>query len=119
MYPKFTTPKDPHRPGAKAPSPGRSCPRIPGRPGNSLPCPGHRLRLRELDTTDEELEPGEATLQADRRGRECLLDHRAWAEASTGGSVQEERARKFVEKAFRSPSYDAVLELCLEYAEVV
>jgi hypothetical protein len=32
---------------------------------------------------------------------------------------QEDRAREFVEKAFRSTSYDAVLQLCLEYVEVV
>ncbi len=32
---------------------------------------------------------------------------------------QEDRAREFVEKAFRSGSYDAVLQLCLEYVEVV
>jgi hypothetical protein len=32
---------------------------------------------------------------------------------------QEDRARDFVERAFRSGSYDAVLQLCLEYVEVV
>jgi hypothetical protein len=32
---------------------------------------------------------------------------------------QEDRAREFVEKALRSTSYDAVLQLCLEYVEVV
>jgi hypothetical protein len=32
---------------------------------------------------------------------------------------QDDRAREFVEKAFRSGSYDAVLQLCLEYVEVV
>jgi len=31
---------------------------------------------------------------------------------------QEERAREFVERAFRSGSYDAVLGLCLEYVAV-
>ena len=31
---------------------------------------------------------------------------------------QEDRAREFVERAFRSGSYDAVLALCLEYVEV-
>jgi len=31
---------------------------------------------------------------------------------------QEDRAREFVERAFRSGSYDAVLQLCLEYVEV-
>ena len=32
---------------------------------------------------------------------------------------QDDRAREFVEKAFRSTSYDAVLQLCLEYVEVL
>jgi hypothetical protein len=32
---------------------------------------------------------------------------------------QDDRAREFVERAFRSGSYDAVLQLCLEYVEVV
>jgi hypothetical protein len=32
---------------------------------------------------------------------------------------QEDRAREFVEKAFRSSSYDAVLQLCLEYGGCV
>jgi len=32
---------------------------------------------------------------------------------------QEDRAREFVERAFRSRSYDGVLQLCLEYVEVV
>lgn len=32
---------------------------------------------------------------------------------------QDARAREFVEKAYRSGSYDAVLQLCLEYVEVV
>jgi len=32
---------------------------------------------------------------------------------------QEGRAREFVEKAYRSASYDEVLQLCLEYVEVV
>ena len=31
---------------------------------------------------------------------------------------QEARAREFVERAFRSASYEAVLALCLEYVEV-
>lgn len=31
---------------------------------------------------------------------------------------QEDRAREFVERAFRSGSYEAVLALCLEYVEV-
>jgi hypothetical protein len=31
---------------------------------------------------------------------------------------QEDRAREFVEKAFRAGSYDGVLQLCLEYVEV-
>jgi hypothetical protein len=34
-------------------------------------------------------------------------------------AAQEERAREFVERAFRSGSYDAVLQLCLEYVEAV
>jgi len=33
-------------------------------------------------------------------------------------ACQEDRAREFVEKAFRSGSYDAVLQLSLEYVEV-
>ena len=32
---------------------------------------------------------------------------------------QQDRAREFVERAFGSKSYDAVLALCLEYVEVV
>jgi hypothetical protein len=32
---------------------------------------------------------------------------------------QEGRAREFVERAFRSGSYDAVLALCLEYVQVM
>jgi len=32
---------------------------------------------------------------------------------------QGDRAREFVERAYRSGSYDAVLQLCLEYVEVV
>jgi hypothetical protein len=32
---------------------------------------------------------------------------------------QEERAREFVEKAYRSGSYDEVLVLCLEYVDMV
>jgi hypothetical protein len=32
---------------------------------------------------------------------------------------QEDRAREFVERAFRTGSYDGVLQLCLEYVEVV
>lgn len=32
---------------------------------------------------------------------------------------QEDRARKFVERAYRSGSYEEVLQLCLEYVEVV
>jgi len=89
MYPKFTTPKT-----LTAQEQRRllRAVRAQGSRGDrailSLAL-GTGLRLRELDTTDEELEPGEATLQADRRGRECLLDHRAWAEASTGGSVKK------------------------------
>ena len=31
---------------------------------------------------------------------------------------QDDRAREFVEKAFRSRSYDEVLQLCLEYVDV-
>jgi hypothetical protein len=31
---------------------------------------------------------------------------------------QEDRAREFVERAYRSESYDAVLQLCMEYVEV-
>jgi hypothetical protein len=31
---------------------------------------------------------------------------------------QEDRARKFVERAFNSKSYDAVLALCLDYVAV-
>jgi hypothetical protein len=31
---------------------------------------------------------------------------------------QDDRAREFVERAYRSTSYDAVLALCLEYVEV-
>jgi hypothetical protein len=34
-------------------------------------------------------------------------------------SGQEGRAREFVERAYRSGSYDEVLQLCLEYVEVV
>ena len=32
---------------------------------------------------------------------------------------QDDRAREFVAKAFRAGSYDGVLQLCLEYVEVV
>lgn len=32
---------------------------------------------------------------------------------------REDRAREFVEKAFRAGSYDGVLQLCMEYVEVV
>ena len=32
---------------------------------------------------------------------------------------QEDRARDFVERAYRSGSYEEVLQLCLEYVEVV
>ena len=38
---------------------------------------------------------------------------------SLQGAGQEERAREFVERAFRASSYDGVLQLCLEYVEVV
>lgn len=31
---------------------------------------------------------------------------------------QEDRAREFVEKAFRAGSYDEVLRLCMDYVEV-
>ena len=31
---------------------------------------------------------------------------------------QEDRAREFVERAFRAGSYEAVLALCLEYVDV-
>jgi hypothetical protein len=31
---------------------------------------------------------------------------------------QEDRAREFVERAFRAGSYDEVLRLCMEYVEV-
>jgi hypothetical protein len=31
---------------------------------------------------------------------------------------QGDRAREFVEKAYRADSYDGVLQLCLEYVEV-
>ena len=31
---------------------------------------------------------------------------------------QDGRAREFVERAYRSGSYDEVLQLCLEYVEV-
>ena len=36
-----------------------------------------------------------------------------------GRPGQEERARLFVERAYRSGSHDEVLQLCLEYVEVV
>jgi hypothetical protein len=32
---------------------------------------------------------------------------------------QEDRAREFVERAYRSRSYEDVLALCLEYVEVI
>jgi hypothetical protein len=32
---------------------------------------------------------------------------------------QEDRASEFVEKAFGAGSYDGVLQLCLEYVEVI
>ena len=32
---------------------------------------------------------------------------------------QEDRAREFVERAYRAESYEEVLVLCLEYVEVV
>ena len=32
---------------------------------------------------------------------------------------QDDRAREFVERAFRAGSYDGVLQLCLEYVEVI
>jgi len=31
---------------------------------------------------------------------------------------QDDRAREFVEKAFRAGSYDEVLQLCMDYVEV-
>jgi hypothetical protein len=34
-------------------------------------------------------------------------------------SGQEGRAREFVERAYRSGSYEEVLQLCMEYVEVV
>jgi len=32
---------------------------------------------------------------------------------------RKEQASEFIDKAFKAPSYDRVLQLCLEYVEVV
>jgi hypothetical protein len=50
---------------------------------------------------------------------ERLLDHRARAAGTDSSRSGRPRAREFVEKAFRSGSDDPVLQLCLEYVEVV
>ena len=42
-----------------------------------------------------------------------------WVRQALIAAGQEDRAPEFVEKAFRAGSYDGVLQLCLEYVEVV